>query len=52
VATNLATPDFVNIPGSKGKFDLKSITGWHVQGDFSSDAAVKVLITKLSISSK
>jgi hypothetical protein len=52
VATNLSNPDFVNKPGSKGKFDLQNITGWHLQGDFSSDDPVKVSITRLSISSK
>lgn len=52
VAINLSNPDFVNKPGSKGKFDLQNITGWHLQGDFSSDDPVKVSITKLSISSK
>lgn len=52
VATNLSNPDFVNKPGSKGKFDLQNITGWHLQGDFSSDDPVKILITRLSTSSK
>jgi hypothetical protein len=52
VATNLSNPDFVNKPGSNGKFDLQNVTGWHLQGDFSSDDPVKVSITRLSISSK
>lgn len=52
VAENLDTPDFVNKPGSNGKLDLKNVSAWHIQGDFSSDASIKVLITKLSVSSK
>ena len=52
VATNLSDPDFVNKPASSGKFDLQNITGWHLQGDYSSDDPIKVSITRLSISSK